>query len=278
MKKLISTLLVLALLLGGAAIPASASTRQTTTVTHSTAEWNGVVYMHLPNNNELRPTFGPSNVTITLHFDDGSSSVLPAWDVFCPEENTYVESPWASFYLRDLNLPQNLVELYIQQQSPIPALALNEPTDVSADWLSVYSFTAQDSGRHEFRRPGNNFGDSLKIAIHRASNMSLIPATLTSEQTATADLVAGETYYVFIAGATCDDNQWGDHLATESTIVVTMETERWSVREVFRFILAILLWPFSLLIGAAGMFIVFVGVPLFALLLRPFTWIFSLFG
>ncbi|MCL2446670.1 MAG: hypothetical protein FWD06_07885 [Oscillospiraceae bacterium] len=235
MKKSLTILLVVFLLTMATLLPASATNVQSwqfempeLAVIAIEAQWNGQIEFARWT---LWPDFSPSNVALTLWFEDGTSEVLTHWRVtgddwfwrvhveHCIDNNVtlvYENSNFRDAFLQEHDLewldwemwdeyfstlprtipfdfPANYIEAYVDSFRPLQKLALDE--QVTAYGIDVFSFSPQESRIFQLQS-----AMSQPFAILNAQweqvpidGWSLFGARLFS-------LEAGSTYYLIVWG------------------------------------------------------------------------------
>ena len=268
MKKLLASILALALLFG-LMIPAAADDPEppAAAVTHIEAKWNGKWVFDSSGNMK----FTNENVTVTRHFDDGTSDEA-VWNDSDPRKAgikidhdrqagkvtvTYQTEHQASF-----DFPVNYYELLVNDHPPSAALVLNKAAETQNGDCIVYTFTPEKSGEYRFE------SDGLVNIIVLNKNFELLDRYTNSDggkDYASAKLQPGETYFVVA-------------IARQSGKTVT--AKRPSVfRRAGEVILPFVIMPMGLVAGATGLMLplaIFLPITLpasavLSVLLSPIT-------
>ena len=197
MKKLLASVLALALLFG-LMIPAAAEDTEppAAAVTHIEAEWNGKWGFDSYGN----MNFTHENVTVTRHFDDGTSDEF-VWDDSSSRDLkinhdrqtgkvtvTYQKTHEASF-----DFPVNYYELLINDHPPSAALVLNQAAQTPGGSYAVYTFTPEKGGEYRFEP------DELLSVLVLNASFELLDKYTNSDGArgyASIKLQPGETCYV----------------------------------------------------------------------------------
>ncbi|MCL2195006.1 MAG: hypothetical protein FWB76_03555 [Oscillospiraceae bacterium] len=257
MKKLLSVVLAGVMLLGmfglgaGALIDDHTLQFELPVVTAIEAQWNGEILLGTgwfadDSNGDkqlLVPFFNPTNVDVTVHFDDGTYELLSAWwggissghgwqewDVqvwYNPRSNVvtarygdsrireaaleeagcccYVD--WgaveASLPQTTVDFPENYLELFMAEQAPVHALTYQVELSEPFTGMRVFSFTAPYTKSYRVEFP-QGWGSGVFVTNEDFEVITTSRWTIPLE--------AGETYYIFLSAS--DD----------TTVVVTEST------------------------------------------------------
>jgi len=247
MKKLLSILLAAALLCGAFALGASAEEETPPAVTAMEADWDGTYSFWLYNtvqflpklgSMQLMPEFGPENVQITLHYDDGTQEDINRWLKYSYDNNGRMTGfAWTirtvrtgadewTFYCAEndrtpndtmphasITVPSNYLE---QMKALAVPLALDKNTAVAPETLgeNFFSFTPAESGTYTF---GSQSSGEYPTAMLTDANLKFIKENekggAGNDFSLIVRLNAGETYYL------CVGRYW--NFTSEVTITVT---------------------------------------------------------